>query len=370
MAIGKIVPTILPVSLLMAMVLGAFGCGASTAECQGGFERSLNETWRPYCDEMWQHLENPAGFELLELTTFFTAVPDDVRAVEEEIRGAANKQSCFSTSAEKVEYKRLRSCLVDNELRQQAIINAWRFRARGWLREYELDEQVLKIRVADLLKTEDRLLRKTLEAFSYKGEVNFSDYEEFLSLIDDTAARYDRLNDVSRVYDSLVQISQNNPVLLQEVRTLLEGKISFLESSALRHKREINQLRETARYLAYAVPATAAPCPSTKIKRSKERKVAAKALRGKMNEFSTQFVGVSSKIVSEDDGESQSESFRGFLCGPRAKADQFRGKPQLCTVFSFELGREKPSGSKWNKWQVTSFEESGKEDGVNCALIE
>jgi hypothetical protein len=370
MATGKCAPAILPVFLLVSMISGTLGCGASTADCQDGFERALNEMWRPYCDEMWQHLENPAGFGLVELTSFFAAVPGDVRAVEEEIRGASDKEACFSTSSEKVEYQRLRSCLVDNELREQAIVNAWKYRAKGWLREYELDEQVLKIRVDDLLKTEDRLLRKTFEAFDYKGEVNFSAYEEFLTLIDDTAARYDRLNEISDVYDNLVRVSGGNPVLLQEVRTLLEGKITLLESSALRYKREINQLRETAEYLAYAVNTTATPCPETKIKSSKERKVAAKALRGKMNEFSTQFVGVSSKVVAEDDGEVASESFRGFMCGPRAKANQFRGKPELCAVFTFELSREKASGSKWSKWQVVSFDESGKEDGVNCALIE
>lgn len=334
----------------------------------GSFNTFLKDEWRTYCEEYRQHVESPASYSLVDLTTFLANHPKRVKELEKTLYRFDKFESCFESPREELELRNLQSCLQDNDQSDLEITNAWTSQAEPWVEDLQLRVQAITPRIGDAEREAQRQRKKVAEAFDFQSKLEGRAFEslqvELLSL--DKAIG--EVEGVDRDFKAIVAQGQGHEALaraMQEQVANVNAIIADIAALRARH----DALASEARFLELASLSAGVACPPTLKGASKELKIAQKVAGGRNNEVGGSGVRILTNVRADASGDTDFERFEGFVCGVRGPENQFDGATQLCAQYRFVIERQRPNGTNsWTDWTLKSFEEAGPSGGVDCAL--
>lgn len=355
-----------------SLLVSATGCGGQkrcTEKTPASFATFLDEEWRVYCAEYTAHVESPQNYELPALAKFFAAHPSRVSNLTKSLYGHKRYESCFSAPREELELRDLQSCLQNNDASDHQMVTALTTAAKPWLDDLMLQQNAVSPKAATAEAEAERLQQKVEFAFNRSTRPEGDDWIAFKARVAEIGASLDAIEGAPAVYEEIRANAAGHAPLARAVESNLGGPISTLGASVASLRERHASLATEASFIEYAWNAAGVRCPASARGASSELSAARKVVAGRNNEVGGTGPRVSGKAKSESDGETDTEQIEGFVCGTRAPASQFEGKPQLCGQFRFVLEREKPSEERrWGDWTLQSFEESGPEGGIDCKL--
>lgn len=334
----------------------------------GSFSTFLDNEWRSYCSEYRAHVESPANYTLVDLTTFLAAHPKRVKELEKTLYRFEKFESCFENPKEELELRELQTCLQDNDQSDLEITNAWTSQAEPWVQDLQLRVQAITPRIGDAEREAQRQRKKVGEAFDMQSAVEGRAFESLQVELKSLDKAIAEVEGVDRDFKAIVAQGQGHDALARtmgEQVAAVNTIIADIASLRARH----DALSSEARFLELASLSAGIACPPTLKGASKELKIAQKVAGGRNNEVGGSGVRVLTNVRADASGENDFERFEGFVCGVRGPENQFDGATQLCAQYRFVIERQKQTGTKdWAEWSLKSFEEAGPSGGVDCAL--
>jgi hypothetical protein len=357
--------------LSLLVVLGAtqLSCGSPNYCREGSFPTFLDEEWRTYCADYDDHMNNVGAYGLPELTSFLGKHPERVSALSETKSKYKDASACFVAERDKLEYRKLDSCLTNDDQQNQAIGNAWAARAEPWLEDHSLRLGEMIPKLGDQIREAARLDRKVSDAFEIKAEVETDAFQKFADENEALGAEIERTADIEDEWRSLKKRAKGNEALVGTMQKKFGGDVEGLLEKVSDMRGKYAELRESQRYLEMATFAAGKPCPSG-LRSNKEIGIAKKSLAAKIKTIGGVTPRAMTSISKEMQDELETESFEGFTCAPRSTGNQFVDKTKLCAVYRYVLQRDRPANERsWGDWTITAFEEGGAQAGIDCGLL-
>lgn len=356
-------------ALALILASSQLSCGTPSYCNEGSFPTFLDSEWRTYCAEFDDHMEEIGSYSLPELTSFYAAHPAKVAELNESLAKYESPAACFVEKTEQLEYRKLNSCLSNDDAQNQAIGNAWVARAQPWLEDHKLRLGEITPKIGDQLREARRLETKVAEAFEFKAEMDPAPYIKFADENEVLAKQLEKTADIEGEWKNLLKIARDNETLVGTMQAQYGSEVTELIARLADARSQFNEVMEAQRYLEMGTYAAGKGCPAG-LRSNAEISIARKALASKVKEVRGTMPRASTGIAKELIEELETESFEGFLCAPRGKDNQFADKPQLCAVYGFVLQRDRPVTERaWGDWTLTSFEEGGPKAGVDCAIM-
>jgi len=357
--------------LSLLVVLGAtqLSCGSPNYCREGSFPTFLDEEWRTYCADYDDHMNNVGAYGLPELTSFLGKHTERVAALNESRAKYKDPGACFVAERDKLEYRKLDSCLSNDDQQNQAIGNAWAARAEPWLEDHSLRLGEMVPKLGDQIREAARLDRKISDAFEIKAEVETDAFQKFADENEALGAEIERTANIETEWKNLTKRASGNEALAGTMQKKVGGEVNELLAKVGDLRSKYAELLESQRYLEMVTYSTGKPCPSG-LRSNKETGIAKKALAAKIKTVNGVTPRAMTSISKEMQDELETESFEGFTCAPRASGNQFGDKPRLCAIYRYVLQRDRPANERsWGDWTVTAFEEGGAQAGVDCGLL-
>lgn len=356
-------------SLLILLGVTQLSCGAPSYCREGSFPTFLDEEWRGYCSEYAEHVDNVGAYSLNDLTEFFGNHPAKVAELRETLNKFEEPSACFVEERDKLEYRRLESCLVNDDQQNQKIANSWIARAEPWLDDHRLRLAGVIPKIGDQLREATRLERKAAEAFEFRAEIDPGPYQKFADENEALGKELNRTADLEGEWRELLEAAGKNESLTGTMQNKFGADVDELVRKLAEARASYGELLEEQRYLEMATYSAGKPCPQG-LRSSKEVSIAKRALASKIREVRGTPPRAMTSIAKELVEELETESFEGFICARRAADNQFADKPAQCAVYRFVLQRDRPvSERRWGDWMITAFEEGGPQAGVDCGLM-
>lgn len=367
----------LAVSLVTSLVIPFAGCSLTgifgkpkrcTERHQGSFATFLDEDWTDYCDAYTDHVENPAGHTMEELTTFLGEHPRKVEEMRQELIRFEKYDTCFQSSKEKLELRELEGCLADDDQQDLQITNAWTVRADPWIDELGFQISAIKPELNTAEREAKRMRKKAGEAFDFHARMDEAAYADFAGKVRSIDEKLQKLEGFQARYDQLLDLATGHQALTETIRRDFGPKINAIASDVGQLRERYAELEETRRYLELAVGSAGVPCPKGNRRLRKERRIAGKLLNKNNDEVAGSGIRVTREIYGDQKGPIDYQRFEGHVCGVRSTDNQFEGAPQQCGQYRWVVERQKGSNvDDWEDWHIKSFEESGPDGGVDCA---
>ncbi len=363
-------------SLAALLVLSA--CGPSEPGlCEDTREGALTPwvdgDWEPYCNVLYQHLEDPGDFTLLELTEFFAEHGQRRDELSLAFKRYDSPEKCFQEPAEQLRYRSLVSCLDNEEAMERRISASWTARSEPWIEEYETRVKRLRQKISDASLLKEKVVTKLEQRYDFVAPMSPNAYEKLAGML--VAIREDMafLDTAAPEYKAFLKVSAEDDALNTLVDRTLSERVEIMLEDHQKNRVKFAKLNFEENFLRYAVYSVGKPCPKAP-RATKEQKAARGALAVKLGELGAprSDVYITDKItVSENENGDISQSAGGRFCAPRATERQFDGRRQQCGIYSFTMQRTKLSGERrYGDWTVTQIDESEYDDGVDCALLE
>lgn len=360
--------------IIIAAALPMLGCGGKKVckgEAPGSFASFLENDWRTYCAEYRQHVESPADFTMVKLTTFFGEHPARVTELNKSLYGYDKFETCFESPKEELELRELQTCLQDNDQSDIEITNAWTAISEPWIDDLKLRVQEVSPRMSDAEREAKRQLTKVNEAFDRQARVEGRDWESLQVELKSLDKAISATEGLDKQYKALLEEARPHKALLTMMESNVGPEINAITADTASLRGRHTDLMKTARYLEFAASAAGVKCPASTSGASAELKVAKKVVEARDKEVGGSGPRILTKIRPDASGDIDFERFEGFVCGIRGSENQFEGSPQLCGQYRFVVERQKPAGAskkEWADWVLKSFEESGSNGGIDCAL--
>ena len=349
------------------VLLMTSACGAPEYCEKAAYTNFEQDEWATYCADYLEHTESPGNFSMKDLTKFFVRHPKKVEALQESLDKFEQADTCFVGSRRELEYRKLSACLVYNDQQKRSIETAWLGRAEPWMDAHELRIGQTKADLGDAERESKRLVKKVNVAFELHRKMNSGPYEEWSMTVDRLGDELEKGSQMLDEWSYLVKISKKNDLkemMTKEIAPRMATASQNLEDQNGQH----DQLLTKRRFLQFSVNSVGRSCPSGVAAR-KEKSIAAKALKREVRSIHATRPRVKTLVLPDQREGLDYESFDGFVCGERSSSNQFVGQPLQCGLYTYVLEREKPGAERrWGNWKVKSFEESGPEGGVDCAL--
>lgn len=359
--------TLTAFALLLAS--SQLSCGTPSYCNEGTFPKFLDDEWRTYCAEYADHMEEIGSYGLPELTSFYAQHPAKVAELNESLAKYESPAACFAEKTEQLEYRKLNSCLTNDDAQNQAIGNAWVARAQPWLEDHKLRLGEITPKIGDQLREARRLETKVAEAFEFKAEMDPAAYIKFADENEVLSKQLEKTADIEGEWKNLLKRARDNEALLGMMQSEYGDEVSELVARLADTRAQFNEVMEAQRYLEMGTYAAGKGCPPG-LRSNAEIAIAKKAMASKIKEIRGTAPRPSTGIAKELADELETESFEGFLCAPRGKDNQFADKPQQCAVYKYVLQRDRPVSERaWGDWTITALEEGGPMAGVDCALM-
>ncbi len=357
--------------LSLLVVLGAtqLSCGSPNYCREGSFPTFLDEEWRTYCADYDDHMTNVGAYGLPELTSFLGKHTERLEALNETRSKYKDAGACFVEERDKLEYRKLDSCLKNDDEQNQAIGNAWIARSQPWLEDHSLRLGEMVPRLGDQIREAARQDRKVSDAFELKAELETDAFVKFADENEALGEQIERTANIETEWKNLTKRASSNEALAGTMQKKVGGEVSDLITKVNDLRAKYGELLEFQRYLELATYAAGKPCPSG-LRSSKETNIAKKALSAKIKTVGGVTPRAMTSISKEMQDELETESFEGFTCAPRATGNQFPEKPKLCAIYRYVLQRDRPANERsWGDWTITAFEEGGAQAGVDCGML-
>ncbi|MEZ4458564.1 MAG: hypothetical protein R3E66_02325 [bacterium] len=356
-------------SLLGLMAATQLSCGAPSYCKEGSFPTFLDEEWRSYCTKYSEHMDNVGAYTLPQLTQFFGNHPDKVAELNETRAKYQEPSACFVEERDKLEFRKLDSCLDNNDEQNQAIANAWIARAEPWLEDHKLRLSGVIPKIGDQMREAKRLERKAGEAFEFKAEIDPGAFLKFADENEALGKELDVTADIEGEWRDLLRLAGDNKALTGAMQAEYGAAVQELVDKLADARANYSELTEQQRYLEMATFSAGKPCPLG-LRSNKEVGIAKKAMASKIKEVKGTAPRAMTSIAKELVNDLENESFEGFICAPRSSDNQFSDRPKQCAVYRYVLQRDRPVNErKWGDWTITAFEEGGPQAGVDCGIM-
>ncbi len=363
-------------ALAALMVLSA--CGPSEPGLcedtrEGALTPWIENEWEPYCGVLYDHLEEPGNYSLLELTEFFAEHDQRRDDLNISLKRYEKPEQCFRAPAQQLRYRSLVSCLDNAEAMERRISASWTARSQPWIDEYEGRVKRLRRKVSDARLLSDKVTTKLEQRYDFIGPMAPGSYEKLAGMLVDLREDMDFMDRAEPEYKSFLKVSADSSDLNALVDRTLSERVEILLSDHKKNRVEFAKLNFEENFLRYAVYSVGRECP-TAPRATKEQKAARGALAVKMGELGTprSDIHITEKItLSENESGDISQTASGTFCAPRVSEHQFDGRRQQCGVFSFTIQRTKISGERrYGDWTMTKIDESEYDNGVDCKLLD
>jgi hypothetical protein len=359
----------------LAIALG--GCASAPEYCNdtssSGFRTWVNESWTSYCEQLSARLEEPASYELRDLTVFFSRHPERSGELRQRLATYKEPNMCFQ-GADEFKYRALTDCLKTDEEMAQRVQTAWTTQATPWIDELNYRNKRVTQALSELNaireKTEKELREKTERRLVIERPI----FDQFNSALAKVEKDIEYIEANVRLYDELRSLSAGYSPLAQIVNDGMRPQVDPVVAQHAKNVAQVEKLRVDRAYYGYATNAIGKPCPANPNPRaSKEAKQAAITLAEQLAQIQAnpRLVRISEPLVREKNAETRAdfEYFSGFVCGARQPEHQFVDRPVLCGQYTFTLERARSPDRDWEPWIVKDFVEMGPEGGVDCAMI-
>ena len=340
---------------------------------EGALTPWVDGEWEPYCNVLYDHLEEPGNYSLLELTEFFSEHNQRREELSIAFKRYKDSGQCFQEPAEQLRYRSLVSCLDNEEAMERRISASWTARSEPWVDEYETRVKRLRQRISDASLLKDKVVTKLEQRFDFVAPMDPNAYEKLAGML--VAIREDMafMDTAEPEYKSFLKVSADADALNALVDRTLSERVEILLDDHQKNRVKFAKLNFEENFLRYAVYSVGKECPESP-RAKKEQKAARGALAVKLGQLGLprSDVYITEKItVSENENGDISQSTSGRFCAPRATERQFDGRKQQCGIYSFTIQRTKLSGERrYGDWAVTRIDESEYDNGVDCSLLE
>jgi hypothetical protein len=361
-------------ALLISSACGPSEPGLCEDTREGALTPWINSEWEPYCNVLYDHLEEPGNYTMLELTEFFAEHPQRREELSIALQRYKNPEQCFQEPAEQLRYRSLVSCLDNEEAMERRISASWTARSEPWLEEYQTRVKRLRQRITDASRLKDKVVTKLEQRFDFVAPMEPDAYEKLAGKL--VAIREDMafLDTAEPEYRSFLKVSAEADELNALVDRTLSEPVEIMLEDHQKNRVNFAKLNFEENFLRYAVYSVGKPCPDGESRASKEEKGARSALALKFSEMGAprSDVRITEKItIAENENGDMTQSTSGLFCAPRASERQFDGRKQQCGVFTFTVQRVKLAGERrYGDWTLTRLDESEYDNGVDCSLLE
>jgi hypothetical protein len=347
----------------------ASSCGTPKYCEQGAFPRFLEEDWRTYCESYLDRVEGPGNYEIDELARFFGQHSAKSKAIRDELLRYEEPKACFPGARGELEYRRLDACAKDDDGQRQEIANAFMARLAPWIEDQKLRQNSLAPAIGDAEREATRIEKKITEAHEFHAEMDPSDFLKFTDALNAIEGEYRRGATLADDWSRIKDLASKSETILTAMDNTYGADVTELNGQFKELGMRVAELKERQLYMEYAVYSVGKPCPDG-ARASSELRTAQKVLKGKIAEVA----GTKPRVLAPSQVEEREgfeyESFEGFLCGVRPADAQFEGRPRQCGLYTYKLERQRPSGERrWGDWALSSFEQSGPREGVECHLM-
>lgn len=372
---------------LRAACVGVFlsasliGCGpGEPGLCEdtraGALTPWVQETWEPYCDDLFTHLEEPRTISsILKFTEFFAAHPTEREELTKKLASYKEAERCFKSPDDRLRLRRLQACLEDGSSMERRINAAWAARSEPWLDDYQAKIKRLRRDLDDIKRIGDKLNIQLERKFEIQAPYEAKLYDEFAQRLEDTREKVAYVNKLRKKFKRILKIASDNEEFEQMIDSQYSGEVDALIKENEKNQVKYAKMLGDETYFKFAVNSTGKGCPAGLKKSRKEIKAAKSVLKTKLLSLNPRSKKI--RITSPSSFEANEKEFhitetiKGFVCGPRKDENQFQGRRKMCAVHKFEIQRIKPKGERrWQPWKVEKFEEGEFDEGVDCNLID
>lgn len=360
---------------LITSLTGCVALGLSEPDfCNDQGSQSLEpwiqKNWVPYCEQLDQRLESPQSYPLMELADFLSKHGERSAEIRAKLARYENPERCYSEPVEELKWRRLTTCIEDNDEQNARQSTSFEVNADPWLDEYQLRVKMLRRDLNDAKQLTERT------ALKLQTHIDNSTPMEQPELTDQLKAKLKTLEKDITFLDSakpslerLLAASSGSAALAATINNKYRPPLNLIVEDHAKNKKQYAELLKTSDYLAKAAYGVGKSCPDG-VKARTEEKAAKSLISGQALQMgaSKKIAIVETATVTNDaDGFISRETFKGFICAPRKAENQIEGRPQVCSQHFFTIEREKGQDEKkWDVWNLKKMEEGDVSQGVDC----
>lgn len=333
----------------------------------------IEKNWVPYCDALDEHLNSPQNYSLMELASFLAQHTERVSEINQKLSRYEKPERCYGEAVEELKYRRLMSCIEDNDEQNARFSNSFSVRADPWLDEYQLRVKKLRRDLNDAKELGERIMSKLQ---GHIDEASPMDDPELASQLSKKLETLDKdvkfIDGAKPALEALLYTASPHPALANTINNNYRPPLTVIIEDHAKNKKLYAELVKTSDYLTKAAYGVGKSCPDG-VRARNEEKAAKPLLTEAMAQLSASkkiAITETGTVVNDPDGFISRETFKGFFCAQRRAENQVEGKPQVCSQHFFTIEREKGQDEKkWDVWNLKGITEGDATQGVDCSKL-